>query len=172
MVIYDLVCDSFHEFEGWFKNPEDMKMQKEDGLLACPICESLQISKKVTGSKVGRKSNSYSLASVTSATRQEMAFSSNGTSHGTRTDGMGEGDSPEKFAQLQKMLGEVHRYISNNFKDVGNRFAEEAISIHRGEKEAENICGTASPDQIKEMAVEGVEAVALPPKPIDKEKIN
>ena len=168
MVIYDLVCDSFHEFEGWFKNPQDMKMQKEDGLLACPICESLQISKRVTGCKVGKKSNSYSLASVTAATRQEMAFSSNASKSG----GMAESDSPEKFAQLQKMLGEVHRYIKNNFKDVGNRFAEEAISIHRGEKEAENICGTASPDQIKEMAVEGVEAVALPPKPIDKEKIN
>ena len=157
MIIYDLVCDFNHSFEGWFKNTDDMQTQQADGLLTCPVCDSDQVSKKLTAPNVGKKSNSPPAVS-SGHTKQEVAI--------------GSGQSPEKFEKLQKMLSQVHSYIEQNFQDVGNRFSEEAISIHRGEKDASNICGTASPEQIKEMAEEGVEAIPLPPKPIDRKKIN
>lgn len=156
MIIYDLICDSSHEFEGWFKNADDMVSQQSAGLLTCPFCDSENITKKPSAVRLGKKSNSLQV--VPSAVNQQIA--------------VGDGQSSEKFAQLQKMLGQVHSYIEHNFKDVGNRFSEEAISIHRGEKDPDNIRGIASHEQIREMAKEGIEALPLPPKPIDRKKIN
>jgi hypothetical protein len=42
------------------------------------------------------------------------------------------------------MLTKVHEFIDSNFEDVGNKFADEALRMHRGEKELNNIRGTAS----------------------------
>ena len=162
MVIYDLICDSQHEFEGWFKNAGELTSQRDNGLLTCPLCESSDITKKLTAPKLTRKSNAGANNAAQLASRnQEVAIG-----------GVGDGQSTQKFQQLQKMLGEVHNYIEKNFEDVGNRFADEAISIHQGDKEASNIRGTATAKQIKEMAEQGVDAIPLPPKPIDRKKIN
>jgi len=156
MIIYDLICNSNHEFEGWFKNAEDMTSQSVQGLLRCPICDTLEVIKKPSAAKLTRKSNSA--GSVQKNSTQQVA--------------VGGGHSPEKFEKLQQMLGQVHNYIDQNFKDVGNRFAEEAISIHRGDKDPSNIRGTANQEQLSQMAEEGVQAVPLPPKPIDRKKVN
>lgn len=157
MIIYDLICDFNHNFEGWFKNAEDMQTQQASGLLTCPICDSANVHKKPAAPKLGKKSNSMSAQQVSNI-NHDVAIGSD--------------QSPEKFAKLQRMLVQVNEYIEQNFQDVGNRFCEEAIGIHRGEKEATNIRGTASKEQLKEMAEEGVEAIPLPPKPIDRKKIN
>jgi hypothetical protein len=166
MVIYDLICDANHQFEGWFKNAEDMQKQRESGFLTCPFCDSMQITKKLTASKLTRKSNSLNTSSESSAARQEVAVG------GGQNTEPGSATSPEKFVKLQKMLGEVHSFIDQNFEDVGNRFSEEAINIHNGDREPSNIRGTASSEQIKEMAEQGVDAIPLPPKPIDRKKVN
>lgn len=150
MVIYDLICDASHTFEGWFKGAEDFDTQLASGLLSCPFCRSELVTKKLAAPKLSRKSNSVSAG-------QEVAI--------------GNG-SPQAYAQLQEMLGQVHKFVDGNFQDVGNKFAQEALSIHRGEKDKENIRGTATSDEIKELAEEGVSAVPLPPKPVDKKKLN
>lgn len=150
MVIYDLICDSSHTFEGWFSNAEDFNRQLDAGMINCPFCESELISKKVAAPKLHRKSNS--------ANPKQEVIAGNG--------------SAQAYTQLQEMLGKVHKFVEKNFEDVGNRFAEEALSIHRGEKEEENIRGTATQDELKELAEEGVSAVPLPPKPVNKKKLN
>ena len=38
MVIYDLICDAEHRFEGWFQSPEDSERQAANGLISCPTC--------------------------------------------------------------------------------------------------------------------------------------
>lgn len=164
MVIYDLVCDGGHYFEGWFKNAEDLDQQKSTGLLVCPYCESSEISKKIAMPKVGRKSNTTSSQPVESVPAESLNVGSQMA--------LGDAKSPEAYTHLQKMLGKVHDYIDQNFEDVGNRFADEALSIHRGEKEASNIKGTASKEDLKELADEGVTALPLPPKPDNKNKLN
>ncbi len=158
MVIYDLQCENQHQFEGWFRNAQDLESQQASGLLICPVCESAQVRKKVTAAKVTRKSNSLAIAPSVSA-NEVVKGSTKG------------GDAPT-YQQLQRMLSKVHNYIDNNFTDVGNKFADEALKIHRGEKEADNIRGVASKTELKELAEEGVSAVPLPPKPVDKEKLN
>lgn len=156
MVIYDLVCDNGHQFEGWFKSSDDLQMQAESALLLCPFCESAQVTKKLTAAKVGRKSNAGAVSPI--ASNNEVIS--------------GSAAAPEKFAKLQKMLSQVHDYIDNNFQDVGNRFSEQAIKIHHGEADPCNIRGTATREQVKEMSDAGVTALPLPPKPIDPKKVN
>lgn len=154
MVIYDLICESGHEFEGWFKNPEELVSQQESKMLTCPFCGTGAVTKKVTASKITKKSNA-----VSSKVSESVAVSA--------------GKSLVKgHAQLQAMLGKVHDYVDENFTDVGNRFADEALSIHRGEKEDTNIRGTANSTQLKKLADEGVVALPLPPKPISKKDLN
>jgi len=162
MVIYDLVCQSGHEFEGWFRNAEELVSQQESKILTCPFCNTESVTKKVTASKIARKSNS-------SQALQSVATNV-GSSLSNETDGVDM--SAERFGKLQTMLGKVHDYVDKNFEDVGNRFAEEALSIHNGEKESANIRGTATQSEIKELEKEGVAALPLPAKPVAKKDLN
>ena len=94
MVIYDLVCDARHEFEGWFKNAEDLVSQQDKGLLSCPLCDSLEVIKKAAAPKLTRKSNSTSINHINNV--PEAVANLNG-------------DSPEAYGQLQNMLTSVHK---------------------------------------------------------------
>ena len=165
MVIYDLICDARHEFEGWFKNVDDFSAQQASGMLCCPFCESAMVSKKVTAAKLTRKSNSTKPASAPKETNAVSASALSGTA-------LNASDKSAAYKKVQKMLSEVHDFVETNVKVVGNRFTDEAISIHRGEKEATNIRGTATSEQLEALKEEGVTAVPLPAKPVDKKKLN
>ncbi len=161
MVIYDLICDSRHEFEGWFKNSEDLVSQQDKGLLRCPVCDSLQVNKKAAAPKLTRKSTATAVNEAKVATTPTELAAANLNAN-----------SADAYNQVQDMLAKVHKFIDANFEDVGNKFASEAIRMHKGEKEAANIRGTASADELKELAEEGVAALPMPSKPIDKNKLN
>ncbi len=45
MIVYRLVCDQKHQFEGWFQSIEDYDRQSEEGAILCPMCESLLVSR-------------------------------------------------------------------------------------------------------------------------------
>lgn len=166
MVIYDLMCDFGHSFEGWFKNSEDWQAQTESGLLTCPVCSSDGVSKKPTASKVARKSNSGNSSGTSAGISPEVQ------NHPAQELVRADPQSPEKYAKLQRMISQVHDYVDKNFEDVGNKFAETAINMHRGEIDQANIRGVANKEQITKMAEEGIPAVALPPKPVDPKKLN
>lgn len=41
MIIYDLKCENAHKFEGWFQDRMAFEEQKDQRLISCPICGSL-----------------------------------------------------------------------------------------------------------------------------------
>lgn len=56
MIRYELKCDRKHGFDGWFANSSAYDEQVERGLVTCPSCGSVKISKApmapgVTGTK-------------------------------------------------------------------------------------------------------------------------
>jgi hypothetical protein len=65
------------------------------------------------------------------------------------------------------MLIRVHHYVRENFEDVGPRFAEEARQIHKGETAERPIHGTATINEAKELAEEGVAFIPLPKPELD-----
>ena len=133
-MIFDLICDSGHQFEGWFKDSNDLETQQETGLLSCPVCNSIHISKKLAAPKVSRKSNSLPPARVDSKPSREI---------------VSDKQSAKAYKELQGMLSKVPDFVEKNFKDVGNNFADEAIKMHKGEKDQNPIRGTATATEMR-----------------------
>ena len=45
MIAYDLQCVNGHAFEGWFEDNEAYEAQKKKELIACPACNTTQVSR-------------------------------------------------------------------------------------------------------------------------------
>ncbi|MFT8712887.1 DUF1178 family protein, partial [Komagataeibacter rhaeticus] len=62
------------------------------------------------------------------------------------------------IALLQKMRQTVETHCD----DVGDRFAQEALDMHRGTREARGIYGSMTAEEQAELDEEGVEVHAIP----------
>ena len=45
MIAYDLQCVNGHAFEGWFEDRQAYQDQKKKKLIACPACDTTQVSR-------------------------------------------------------------------------------------------------------------------------------
>ena len=45
MVVYDLICNKHHRFEGWFPNYEEFQNQSSRNLISCPTCGTTKVEK-------------------------------------------------------------------------------------------------------------------------------
>lgn len=143
MITYDLICENGHEFEGWFENSEEYETQFKKGLISCPYCETISISKVL--SPVGYiKSNS--IGSSKKETPQE-----------------------EKPQDLEADLKKMSNYVEKNFEDVGTNFAEKVLKMHYGVEEPKNIRGTTTQEEEKNLQKEGINYISVP-KIKDKEE--
>lgn len=150
MVIYNLICKKKHAFEGWFPSFEDFQKQAEKKLISCPECGTTKVEKMPHACAVHVKKEqppppppAKKLPKKTPAEAQL---------------------SPAEF---KEMLIRVHHYVRENFEDVGPRFAEEARQIHKGETAERPIHGTATINEAKELAEEGVAFIPLPKPELD-----
>jgi hypothetical protein len=58
MIIFDLRCQAQgHVFEAWFGSSDDYEAQRGRGLVACPICGSVEIAKAPMAPAVPAKGN-------------------------------------------------------------------------------------------------------------------
>ena len=70
----------------------------------------------------------------------------------------------------RKLAIEMINYIQNEFEDIGTGFTKEALKIHYGAAEARNIRGTATEEEEKILADEGVPFVKFPSAEKDNDK--
>ena len=157
MIKYALVCNKAHEFESWFRDSAAYDVQARRGLVACPVCNTIRVSKAI------------------------MAPSVAGTRDFARPD---EGDAAapaaappppapvtlldEKHQRLRKMIREVRAEIMANSDDVGRSFPDEARKIHEGEAPPRSIYGQASSEEIQELLEEGVGILPMPSLPEER----
>ena len=111
MIKYALMCDRGHDFESWFRDSEAYATQARRGLVACPVCDSVRVSKAI-------------MAPAVAGTRKAaIAAMSAG-------DG---GETPlpvrapvalldEKHQRLRAMMRELHTEIMAKSDDVGRMF--------------------------------------------------
>jgi hypothetical protein len=141
MIVYDLTCSAGHAFEGWFDSGDEFARQKEAGLLACPVCDRIDVERlpaaKVRVAKAQRPGPASSPITPP-ATRDAIA-----------------GISPELLAKLREVV--------RNTEDVGERFPEEARKIHYDEAPARSIRGKASREEAEALTEEGIDFSQLPP---------
>lgn len=143
MIVYDLLCENAHRFEGWFASPEAFSHQHEAGQLACPMCGSSSVQKQPSAPYV--------------------------QTGGGDDNGQAVMANPELLETMRKKFVE---FVLQNTEDVGGRFAEEARAIHYKEAPDRAIRGQASEHETKALQDEGIEVFALPVPVLPKDKLH
>lgn len=139
MKVFGLHCPLDHVFEGWFASEEDFRSQLDRGLVECPMCGSKELRKGLSAPRLnlGAQPAAAAPAPVPDETDRR------------------------KLHALQAAWLEVSRKIAAKTEDVGERFAEEALRMHKGEEPERPIRGQATPQQAMELLEEGVPVMPL-----------
>lgn len=171
MRVFDLQCQLNHVFEGWFGSEEDYQQQKQRGLLQCPICNSHEIHKRLSAPRLNFGAKNPHLNSELDNSQpenqksrsQEQGAASNGLTDNLPSvspNPQAKQDfqpSEQDILAIQGAILEVARKVIANTEDVGDRFAEEARSIHYGDAPERPIRGQASEDEKASLREEGIE---------------
>ncbi len=140
MIVFDLECINGHTFEGWFDDRADLDRQQANGLLQCPVCESVSVIPKLSPVAVR---TSASAPTLSNATQQAMQA------------------THEAMAELTERVAD---FVEKNFENVGTSFAKEALEMHYGAKDYRNIRGITTKEEDKVLAKEGVNVIKVPIK--------
>lgn len=133
MIIFDLRCAGDHRFEAWFKDAAAFEEQRKERLITCPVCGRSDIERIPSS------------VSVISRSRPSP----------------GKAETPRE-ADPRVALKMLHDFLDRHFDDVGDRFAQVAMKIHKGEEEKRNIRGTTSKEEEKTLTEEGVQFIKVP----------
>jgi hypothetical protein len=55
VIVYDLICTLEHKFEGWFPAGHDYLVQKENGLLECPVCGDRSVERVPSAARINKE---------------------------------------------------------------------------------------------------------------------
>jgi hypothetical protein len=136
MIIFDLACSQDHQFEGWFKSPEDYDSQLSRGFIACPYCSSAEVRRVPSAVHLAKPANGLAPVAGTPVIETQAGMLT-------------------AYRQL------VSAMISN-CEDVGKGFAEEARKIHYRAAPERSIRGEASSADYEALREEGIEVLRLP----------
>jgi hypothetical protein len=139
MKVLDLQCANKHVFEGWFASEEDFQSQLDRGLLSCPVCGQVSVSKKLSAPRLNLSSPRADDAPV-----QDLVAPT------------------DADLNLQNAWMAMARRILANTDDVGQGFAEEARKIHYGEAKERGIRGQATREETESLLEEGIAVMPLP----------
>lgn len=161
MIRYTLHCDKAHEFESWFPSSASYDEQRRRKLVVCPVCGSTRIDKTLMAPQVARRDRAPDrpAAPCPMPERPGAAAPVN--------------DAPVAMVspaeqELRARIRELRDHLVKQADPVGERFAEEARKIHYGEVEHRSIYGSATPEEARELAEEGIDFYPLPALPDDR----
>tara|TARA_Y100000591_G_C21696116_1_gene625780 strand:+ start:105 stop:530 length:426 start_codon:yes stop_codon:yes gene_type:complete len=134
MIKYKLICKNCElSFDSWFASSQEYDKLKKRNFLNCHNCNSNNVIKTLMAPKFMNKSS-------------DKDFLKN-----------------PKTNSVEEKIKEYQKFIKNNFKFVGENFAQEARIIHYSDKKkGKGIYGTASKDEIMELKEEGIDAEMIP----------
>ena len=161
MKVYNLACPLDHRFEGWFSSEEDCLSQQEKGMLACPICDSTQISRMPSAPHIAKSSSAAATTSnedIGATSGEVVALTGN--------------DHSQLEAQVQAAFLKGMRELMGKSEDVGTAFAEEARKIHYKEAPERSIRGQTTLDEAESLREEGIEVLAVPIMPAFKNTLQ
>jgi len=161
MKVYNLACPLEHRFEGWFASEEDCLAQQEKGMLACPVCDSPEITRMPSAPHIG-KSTSTELA----IPKAESEILSGGVVALTGSD------HSQLEAQVQAAFLKGMRELMGRSEDVGNSFADEARKIHYKESPERSSRGQTTFDEAEALREEGIDVLSMPMIPALKNTLQ
>jgi hypothetical protein len=196
MKVLDLQCAQHHVFEGWFGSEDDFQNQLTRGLVTCPMCGDVHVTKRLSAPRLNlstsrgdrdmsndhptyQAGNSVDRAG---ARQDRPAHQANSASHHAASTSVPVPAASElpslqdvanlEPAQLQAALLKMVRHVVANTEDVGDSFPDEARKIHYGEAEQRNIRGHATPEETEALIDEGIAVMPLPLSDAFKEPLQ
>ena len=147
MIIFDLVCEQNHSFEGWFKSLLNFENQLGRGLISCPSCGSREIKRIPSTVHLGKTG------------KKESDINGRNPSVSKSVSKVHVVDSPATaLAAMQGLIA----LITSQCEDVGREFAEEARRIHYAEAPERPIRGEVSQKEYNKLHEEGIDVLLLP----------
>ena len=141
MIVYDLICQNGHIFEGWFSDSESFAAQSDQGLVECPVCGSHCVDKKLS-----------TFAIHTSSVSQPSGPSASPKGKNGQNPPL----DPEEAGRR------VVAFVKENFDDVGADFTSEALKMHYGVSQPRNIRGSSTMEEEKLLEKEGIRYFKFP----------
>ena len=172
MKVYNLSCPLDHRFEGWFSSEEDCLSQQEKGILACPICDSAEITRMPSAPHIAKLSTSKEVAVRQNETVKSALIGADGGAISGDVVAVTTDDHAQLEARVQTAFLKGMRELMNRSEDVGSSFAEEARKIHYRESPERSIRGQTTLDEAEALREEGIEVLALPAMPVFKNTLQ
>ncbi len=172
MKVYNLACPLDHRFEGWFASEEDCLAQQGKGMLACPICDSTEITRMPSAPHIGKSSSVKEAVVSTELTVNNTEQESSSGSLSGGVVALTGSDHSQLEAQVQAAFLKGMRELMGRSEDVGNDFAEEARKIHYKESPERSIRGQTTLDEAEALRDEGIEVMAIPMLPVLKNTLQ
>lgn len=175
MKVYNLACPLSHRFEGWFASEEDCLAQQDKGILACPICDSTEISRMPSAPHIAKSGSSKDAPSSTELTVASSAETDLADVSGALSGdvlALTGSDHSQLEAQVQAAFLKGMRELMGRSEDVGSSFAEEARKIHYKESPERSIRGQTTLDEAEALRDEGIEVMAMPAMPVFKNTLQ
>lgn len=143
MIKYRLICDSEHEFDGWFPNSKSFDAQKKKRQLTCPVCDSGNVNKALMApgvqtskkKKTEKKLESYRKSIVS----DEMMLAS----------------------QAKTVMRRIKKQIEKEFENVGDKFYNEAIKASEGNRD-DKFYGTPTKEEVNDLLDDGIDLFHVP----------
>jgi hypothetical protein len=153
MIHYQLRCTQQHEFDGWFQNSSAFDKQAKAGLVECPVCGDVKVTRAMMAPAVATRDAAPASAAppptpAVPATPPAVAAGGRMPAH--------------IRAMLQRLRSEVEKHCDY----VGPSFADEARKMHRGESDKHGIYGETTPSEAEALAEEGIEVARMPWVPL------
>lgn len=145
MIVFDLLCDAGHRFEGWFASAADFSSQQDRKLLNCPSCGSEDVERVPSATRVN--------VGAAEQSPQKPAGAQQGEA----------GAAPS--APVALAYARVLEEILKRTEDVGNQFPAEARRIFYAEAPERAIRGTASDEEHAALLEEGIPVRRIPVPP-------
>ncbi|BDT79097.1 MULTISPECIES: DUF1178 family protein [Polynucleobacter] len=161
MKVYNLACPLDHRFEGWFASEEDCLAQQDKGMLACPVCDSTEITRMPSAPHIGKLSSAeLAIPKVESENLSGGVVALTGSDHS------------QLEAQVQAAFLRGMRELMGRSEDVGDSFADEARKIHYKESPERSIRGQTTLDEAEALREEGIDVLSMPMIPALKNTLQ
>jgi len=145
MVVYNLICEAEHPFEGWFPSAEGYREQAMHQEISCPVCGTTNVVKLP---------NAFAIHTKKEEKNEQPRRRRAPSRHLSETE-------------AKEALLRVHHHVRENFEDVGPRFAEEARKMLHGDVEKKSIYGTATAEERGELDADDIPYAILPKPELD-----
>jgi hypothetical protein len=143
MIVFDLSCGFDHVFEAWFAHSSAYDDQRERGLIACPICGDIQVSKALMAPNVATKGNQAVVAKA------------------DLTMAAPDSDAAPKLKALMAEVAKLQAKALETSEWVGRDFASKARAMDAGDTDQKAIHGQATQEEARALLDDGIGVMPL-----------